>query len=308
MTIRIGANPLCWMNSDIPSLGAHIPVEQCVSEVSLIGYKGVELEDPLRKALQFNSSILEERNLELIGGWHSTKLLENDLSEEKKRLDEHLNFLQSHGSSLVILADCSFAKHRDPNKGLSKRPLLEADEWKLLCEGIEALAEHTEERGMKTAYHHHMGTIVQSEEDIEKLMKGTRKLGLLFDTGHLIYAGANPQNVLEKHFKRITHVHAKNVRFSILKTLLKNDSSFLQAILKGVFTVPGDSGVNDDDGLNFSSLVQKLLAGDYKGWLVMEAEQNPAEANPLQYARVGYQYLHYLLSKSRLHGNMKILV
>ncbi|MFT4552072.1 MAG: inosose dehydratase [Chlamydiales bacterium] len=301
MPIRIGANPLCWMNSDIPSLGADIPVDQCVSEVALIGYKGIELEDPLRKALQKMPSILQDRNLELIGGWHSTNLLENDILTEKSRLKEHLDFLQSQGSSLAIIGECSYATHRNPDTGLSKRPVLETDEWQRLCEGLEALAEYVEERGMKTAYHHHMGTVVQSEEDINKLMDKTSKLGLLLDTGHLAYAQANLKSVLEKHINRVTHVHAKNIRFGVLKELLAKDSSFPEAILEGVFTVPGENGYDDTDGLNFLKLVQQLVEMEYDGWLVMEAEQDPAKAHPLTYARIGYQYLHYLLSKALLY-------
>lgn len=306
MPIRIGANPLCWMNSDIPSLGAHIPVDQCVSEVALIGYKGIELEDPLRKALRETPSILRDRNLELIGGWHSTNLLENDVLTEKDRLKEHLDFLQSQGSSLAIVAECSHATHRNSETGLSKRPVLEADEWARLCRGLESLAEYAEERGMKTAYHHHMGTVVQSEEDIDRLMHGSRKLGLLFDTGHLVYAQANPKSVLEKHINRVTHVHAKNIRFGVLKELLEKDSSFPEAILSGVFTVPGENGYDDTDGLNFSPFVQQLVEAGYDGWLVMEAEQDPAIAHPLTYARIGYQYLHYLLSKALLVCDVEV--
>jgi len=300
MTIRIGANPLCWMNSDIPSLGSEIPVEQCISEVALIGYSGVELEDPLRKVLQMSSEILEDRNVELIGGWYGCNLLENQLSVEIKMFKDHLQFLKRHGSSLAIIADVSGSVHRDPAMPLSQRPILEMDQWKHLCMGLDALATYASEWGVKTAYHPHMGTVVQTEEEVDRLMLGTRELGLLFDTGHLIYSGSNTQILLEKHLDRVNHFHAKNVRFSVLERMLKEDCSFPDAILSGVFTVPGDNDYDDDDGLDFYPLVRLLVQGNYTGWLVMEAEQDPSIANPLSYARLGYQHLQFLLSKANL--------
>jgi inosose dehydratase len=300
MSLRIAANPLSWMNSDIPSLGESIPTEQCISEIALIGYKAVELEDPLRKALKTTPLMLQQKNLELLGGWHSCFLMENSLENELARFKEHLEFLQSHGSSLAIIAECSGSVHRESSVSLSQRPSLQEKDWESLCSKLDTLTRCAHEYQMDLAYHHHMGTLIQDEADIDRLMAGTRELGLLLDTGHLLYAGASPDRVLEKHFNRVNHCHMKNIRCSVLRQMLERDKSFPDAILSGVFTVPGDNGYADDDGFDFFPIIRSLSEGDYDGWIVMEAEQDPAIAHPFSYARLGYQHLQYLVSKASL--------
>ncbi len=298
--IRIGVNPLFWMNSDIPSLGEHIPVEQGLSEAALIGYAGVELEDAMRTPLTQTPALLRQRSLELVGGWHSTFLLKNDFEQERQRLIEHLQFLKAFGSDLVILAECSGSIHREPKTPLSKRPSLDKDGWQRLCHGLERLVEIATDHGMRTAYHHHMGTVVQTEHDIDKLINSTTHLQLLFDTGHLVYAGADILSVWEKHSSRVGHIHLKNVRYPRLNAQLRDGASFTDSILAGVFTVPGDNGSEDNEGLEFLPLMKALVRARYRGWLVIEAEQDPRLAHPFAYARLGYQTARYLLSKAEM--------
>ena len=298
--IWIGVNPLSWMNSDIPALGEHITVEQTLSEIALIGYQGVELEDKMRKALLKRPNLLKERELCLIGGWHSTFLLENSFEDELDSLQRHLDFLQQHGADVAILAECSGSIQRDHKTGLSARPTLEEDQWKRLAEGLEAFAQLVAQRNMVSAYHQHMGTVVQSSQDVDQLMARTESLGLLFDVGHLVFAGADPLQVLHKHLSRITHVHLKNVRLPRMRELLDRDGSFPEAVLDGVFTVPGDNGLENDEGVHFYPFVLELVRAGYKGWMVMEAEQDPSEANPIAYAGLGQQAMNYWLAKAEM--------
>jgi len=153
MTIRIGVNPLSWINSDIPSLGAHIPVEQCIAEAALIGFPGIELEDPIRASLEISPRVLEDRNMQLVAGWHGTFVLENDLRQEKQRLLEHIQLLKRWGGRVVNLSECSYAVHRDPSIPLADRPTLKKVQWNKLCTGLEALDAICRENGMVSAYH-----------------------------------------------------------------------------------------------------------------------------------------------------------
>lgn len=303
MKIQVGCNPLSWMNSDIPSLGSHIPVEQCVSEIALIGYRGVELEDGLREGLYLNPNLLSDRNLQLVAGWHGTELLHNEFNTEMQRLMVHMHYLQQHGGHVVNLAEVSRSIHRDPNSRLSDRPTLSESEWQHLALGLDRLSLFIRGQGMVPAYHHHMGTVVQSGRDIDMLMARTHHLGLLLDTGHLVYAGADPMQVLAKHGHRVVHVHAKNVRLSSLREKLIHAAPFTDAVLSGVFTVPGDNGPEDRDGIDFFPVIRGLTALNYSGWVIMEAEQDPSVAHPYSYAKLGYQTLQALLSQVQLyHG------
>lgn len=293
--IKIGVSPLSWMNSDMPELGSHIPVEKCLLDASLIGYQGVELEDPFRKIIDRFPALLKEHNLSLVAGWHSTFLLENGYEKELESLKKHMELLASLGSSIVNLAECSGAVHRE-ERGLSERPKLAEGKLKKLSEGLEKLAEHLEKEGFKSAYHHHMGTVIQDGKDIGFLMDHTETLGLLFDTGHLRYSGEKPLAVLEKHIDRVTHVHCKNVRGSILQEKIQKDHPFFQAIVEGAFTVPGDTSDHHEDYfIDFQAIIHQLKEQGYSGWVVMEAEQDPRVADSYTYAKLGYDTLQSLI-------------
>ncbi len=289
--IKLGISPLSWMNSDIPSLGSHIAVEHCLSEAALIGYRGVELEDPFRKVMDRLPKLLQDRGLTCVAGWHSTFLLQNPLEQELESLKSHCDTLSKIGSGIVNLADCSYAVHRQPGTPLSKRPKLNDDEVKQLGEKLDTLAEHLRREGFTSSYHHHMGTVIQDAHDIDRLMKATETLGLLFDSGHLFFAGNDPLAVLQKHIGRITHVHYKNIRHSILQQKFEDDSDFFSAIIDGAFTVPGDES---DGTLDFGSITKTLCQNDYSGWIVVEAEQDPNKAEPFHYAKLGYSSVNRL--------------
>jgi len=283
-SIRIGVNPLSWMNSDFPHLNA-APVEQCLQEASEIGYEGVELENPFREVMSELPEMLHRAHLFLAAGWHSTYLLDKGVEYSLDALQKHLDLLKFLGAKVVNLGECSRSVHRKQGVPLSTRPILNEKEKDQLAEGLEKLAERTEEEGMISAYHPHMGTVVQTGEEVQALMERTSKLGLLLDTGHLFYAGADPLAVQENFQKRITHVHFKNIRKKILDKLIDQDSDFLSAVLQGAFTVPGDP----EGSYDFAPVIDRLKKGGYTGWIIMEAEQDPSTADPYTYAEMGYK-------------------
>ncbi|NGX42693.1 MAG: hypothetical protein K940chlam7_00977, partial [Chlamydiae bacterium] len=214
-------------------------------------------------------------------------------------LEEHMDLLERLQGEVVVLSECSWAVHQERETPLSQRPTVEDEkEWSRLCDGLEQMAQRVRERGFVSAYHHHMGTVIQTKEDIDKLMQQTRTLGLLLDTGHLAYAEADPLGVLREHISRVTHVHCKSVRPSVLRQKLKEDSSFFSAVVDGVFTVPGDKEQpSSEEAIDFAQVIKTLVAADYSGWVVMEAEQDPSKADPFTYAQLGYETLHSLLTQ-----------
>ena len=289
MAVKLGINPLTWSNDDMPELGGATPLETCLSEAKLAGYGGVELGNKFPRQAEALRPILAGHGLALVSGWYSSRLLERSVEEEKKAVDAHLRLLAALGCKVMVYAEVSRCVHGDRSTSLSRRPVLAANEWKRFGESLAAMGRHLQQHGLRLAYHHHMGTVVQSEADIDAMMAHTGpEVGLLLDTGHLTYAGGNPAAVARRHAARIAHVHCKDVRLPVLAGALERDSSFLDAVLDGVFTVPGDGGVD------YAAVLPVLAKAGYSGWLVVEAEQDPAKAHPLTYARMGRENLSAL--------------
>lgn len=284
MNIRIGINPLTWSNDDMPELGGDTPLETCLREAREAGYCGVELGNKFPREPQALKSALDPHELALVSGWYSGQLLLRSAAEEIAAVEAHRALLESVGSKILIFAEVSRANHCNRRSPLSQRPVLTDSEWVGFSRALTEVAEHLEKSGMQLVYHHHMGTVVQSEAEIDRLMSTTPPaVKLLLDTGHLTYAGGDPVRVAERWASRIAHVHCKDVRAKVLARVLDQDLPFLEAVLEGVFTVPGDGSV-DYDGV-----FQKLAHANYRGWLVVEAEQDPARAHPLTYAKMGFE-------------------
>ncbi|HXF55425.1 MAG TPA: myo-inosose-2 dehydratase [Hyphomicrobiaceae bacterium] len=293
MSIRIGANPIGWSNDDLPELGGDTPLEVCLKEAKEAGFAGMELGRKFPRKAPALKKALEPFGLACVSGWYSAELLKRDAKAELKALKPHLGLLKAMGSKVLVFAETSNTVHTDRKVPLSKRPVLAADAWRELGRRMTEVAEHTLENGVRLVYHHHMGTVVQSADDIERLMTVTGSaVHLLLDTGHATWAGANPIALARRYKDRIAHVHAKDVRKDIMHWARLADVSFLDAVIAGVFTVPGD-GMVDFPG------VLKELKG-YAGWIVVEAEQDPAKAEPLTYARLGYKNLRQALRKAGL--------
>ncbi len=284
MTVRLGTNPIAWSNDDLRDLGGATSLDTCLSEARLAGFEGIELGHKFPRDAAELRPILERHDLALVSGWYSARLLERDEAAEWEAMQPHLRLLQALGCSVLILAETSNAIHGDRAARLSTRPELSNAQWSLFAARLTALADAAAAEGMAIAYHHHMGSVVQSETEIDRLMAQTGpSLHLLLDTGHAVFAGADPVALARRHRGRIAHVHCKDVRQAVLSEAQRNDRSFLDSVVAGVFTVPGD-GVVD-----FPAVLAELSG--YDGWLVVEAEQDPAKAHPLSYARMGHANL-----------------
>ncbi len=289
MPLRIGANPIGWSNDDLRTLGGDTPLETCLAEARSVGFEGMELGHKFPREPQALRVVLAPFNLACISGWWSGALLSRDADAELEAMRPHLDLLRAMGSDVLVFAETTGAIHGEIDTPLSRRPTLPPDAWTGLGARLTALADATARNGIRLVYHHHMGTVVQSEADIHALMAATGPaVGLLLDTGHATWGGADPASLAARYRDRIWHVHAKDVRRDIRARADAEDWSFLHAVIEGVYTVPGD-------GLVDYRAVFAALPG-YDGWVVIEAEQDPARANPLLYARKGYAHLCEVLA------------
>ncbi len=282
MTIRIGANPIGWSNDDLRTLGGDTPLETCLAEAKQAGFDGMELGHKFPREAGALKAALAPYDLDCVSGWWSAELLTRDADAEMAALRPHLDLLKAMGSMVLVIAETSNAIHGDIAAPLSTRPHL-AD-WKEWGKRLTDVAERVESEGVRLVYHHHMGTIVQSEADIDAMMSASgQAVHLLLDTGHAIWGGADPVALARRWRQRISHVHAKDVRADVMARAEAGDWSFLHSVVEGVYTVPGD-------GIVDYVSVFKALPG-YSGWVVVEAEQDPAKANPLAYAKLGHANL-----------------
>ena len=283
MAVRIGINPLTWTNDDMPELGGETPLETCLAEAKEAGFEGVELGHKFPRRADHLRPILARHGLDLVSGWYSARLLERSAADEMAAVADHLDLLADMGCRTMVFAEVSGCVHGDRATPVSRRPRLAAERWTGFGERLTEVAGRLAERGVGMAYHPHMGTVVETEEEIDRLMTVTGDaVGLLLDAGHLVYSGGDPVAVARRHGRRINHVHCKDVRPDILERARAADMSFLDSVLDGVFTVPGDGCIP------FAGVFGALASHGYGGWLVVEAEQDPAKAHPLTYARMGH--------------------
>jgi inosose dehydratase len=290
MSVRIGTNPIAWSNDDMPELGGETPLEVCLTEARQAGYVGMEMGGKFPKDPAVLRFILERHGLALISGWYSGELLNRSAEEEITAVQSHLDLLAAMGCKVMVYAETTGTVQNQRARPLSSRPRAEAGHWTDYGRRLTQVAEHFLEQGVQMAFHHHMGTVVETEEEVDRLMESTGEaVGLLLDTGHATFAGIDPLTLVRRYGSRINHVHCKDVRLDRLERAKAQDLSFMDAVVDGVFTVPGDGGVD------FKAVLTALKEARYKGdWLVVEAEQDPAKAHPLTYAKKGYQTLSRL--------------
>ena len=283
--IQFGTNPIAWANDDDQSIGANIPTARILDEAGRqIGFDGIENGHRWPDEPEALRALLAEYGLKFISGWYSTELLLRSVEDEIAACQHHLAKLKHNGCKVMIVCETSNAIHGDAAKPVNDRPVLSVDEMVAFGAKLEAFAAYLAGEGVTLVYHHHMGTIVESSEEIDALMAATGPhTHLLFDAGHCTFGGGDPVAVLTKHAARVRHFHAKNIRPAITAKVRAEGWSFLQGVVGGAFTVPGDQ----EGGVDFVPLLKILADHKYDGWIVIEAEQNPDERNPLLYQTLG---------------------
>ncbi len=297
--VKIGINPISWMNDDQPSLGGETPLETALSEGAEIGYRGFELGNKFPKEPAALRAVLGKYNLECISGWYSGRLAHagRTVEQEIEAVGPHLRLLAENGATVMVYGEVADAIQGEAQP-LYKRPrFTSAAQWQAYADKMTAFAGYTLQHGVRLSYHHHMGAYVESPDDVDQLMALTGpELGLLFDSGHMTFGGGDAVAVLRKHIGRVSHVHCKDVRPAVTKMARNANWTFLQSVMNGAFSVPGDGCID------FAGVLQLLYQHDYRGWLVVEAEQDPAVAPSYQYAQMGFEHLQKLVRQIEQAG------
>ena len=286
--IKLGIAPIAWTNDDMPDLGSENTFEQCVSEMALAGFEGCEVGNKYPKDTAVLKKALDMRGLQIANQWFSSFVLTQPMEKVEKDFIAQCEFLKAMGAKRIGASEQSFSIQGQMNTPVfDAKYVMNDGEWDKFAKGMNRLGEIANSMGIKLVYHHHMGTVVQTAEEIDRMMDMTDpdKFALLYDTGHLAYCGQDYLAVLKKYAKRIAHVHLKDVRPEVVEKVKKEKLSFLQGVRAGAFTVPGDGCID------FASVFDELDKSGYEGWMIVEAEQDPAKANPLEYALKARDYI-----------------
>ncbi|EHP0460758.1 myo-inosose-2 dehydratase [Staphylococcus pseudintermedius] len=287
--IKYACAPIAWTNDDLPELGKENSFEQCISEMALAGYEGTEIGNKYPKDAEVLKSYLKPRNLSVASAWLSLYLTTKPYEETEKSFIDHMNFLKALGAKVIVVSEQGKSIQGDINCPLFKfKPTFNDEEWKKLIDGLHRFGSIARDNGMKIVYHHHMGTGVQTTEEIKRLMDATdpKLVSLLYDTGHLHFSGEDVFEIFKTYKERIHHIHFKDTCGAIIERVKKEKLSFLEAVKQGAFTVPGDGDID------FKPILEMIQESDYAGWIVVEAEQDPAVANPFVYAKKAKEYIN----------------
>lgn len=289
-TVHLGIAPIGWCNDDMPELGAENTFRQTVSEMALAGFTGCEIgnkypSDPAELKAQ-----LDLRGMRIASRWFSSFLITRPYEEVEAEFIRELEFLAAVGANRINVSEQSYSIQGQMDTPIltgNHKHVMDEREWDLLCGGLDKLGKAAADRGFRLCFHHHMGTVVQTAEETDRMMAGTdsRYVFLCYDTGHFTFAGEDPLTMLKKYVDRVGHVHLKDMRLPVVEEARKNHWSFLQAVRNGAFTVPGDGNVD------FDPVFKVLSDAGYQGWLLVEAEQDPAKADPLLYAQKARAYI-----------------
>ena len=288
--VKIGINPISWSNDDLPSLGGETSLEVALTEGKTIGYQGFELGNKFPRESVALRNVLAAHGLALVSGWYSGRLARRSVDEEIAAVAPHLKLLADNGAKVMVYGEVADSIQGAPRPLYMRPRFFKQEEWVAYGERLTVFARHTLAHGVRLAYHHHMGAYVETPADVDALMAHTGpEVGLLFDTGHMSFGGGDPQTMLAKHIGRVCHVHCKDVRPDVIRMARNRNWSFLDAVINGAFTVPGDGAIA------FAPLIEQLRARGYQGWLVVEAEQDPSVAPSFSFADAGYRHLRALV-------------
>lgn len=297
MTVKIGISLVAWQNDDLPELTKDYTTEGAMEDAAKIGYSGVERGRRMPADTEGLHDYLDRYGVALCGGWCSGNLMVATVEEEREAIRQQVEQFAALDAPCIVYAECSNSIQGAQDTPVSRRPKLTRDEVMSYAAKLSEVAKWARDKGVDLSYHHHMGAMVQDAEDIDWLMEGSSDdLTLLYDTGHLHFAGADPVAVLDKWGHRVHHVHFKDVRQPVLDWVNAEDKSFLDGVAAGVYSVPGDS----EGCIDFQAITDKLKTMDYKGWIVVEAEQDPAKAPPFEYSKLGFDHITQICGRSGL--------
>lgn len=286
--VLVGIAPIAWTNDDIPELGRENSFEQCISEAALAGFQGTEVGNKYPRDPKVLGHYMEVRGLKIASAWFSAFLTTGTYEDTEKAFLAHRDFLYELGARVIVVSEQGHSIQGQPDTPVFEAKYIMNDqEWERLTDGLNRLGQQAAQKGMKLVYHHHMGTVVQTSEEVRRLMEETdpKWVYLLFDSGHLAYSGEDELAILKKYIGRVAHVHLKDIRPEVVKRVRKDHHSFLDGVRMGAFTVPGDGCIS------FKPIFDELSKAGYEGWLLVEAEQDPAAANPFEYALKAREYI-----------------
>lgn len=286
--VKLGIAPIAWTNDDMPDLGSENTFEQCISEMALAGFTGCEVGNKYpRDDIPALKKALSLRNMQICNAWFSSFLLTKPYDEVEKDFTDHISFLKEMGARVVGISEQSYSIQGTDKSVFKDKYIMNDDEWTRLCDGVNRLGKVAKDMGIYLTYHHHMGTVVQTAAEIDRLMENTdpELFSLLYDSGHLAYCGEDYIGVLKKYANRVKHVHLKDIRPEVIDKVKKENLSFLEGVRLGTFTVPGDGAID------FGPIFDILADSGYEGYVLVEAEQDPAKANPFEYALKARKYI-----------------
>ena len=287
--VKLGIAPIAWTNDDMPDLGKENTFEQCVSEMALAGFTGSEVGNKYPRDTEALKKALQLRGMEICNQWFSCFLLTKPFEEVEREFRNQLSYLKTMGAKIIGVSEQSYSV-----QGMVDTPIfghkyvMSDEEWEVFCKGLNRLGKIAkEEYGISLTFHHHMGTVVQDEAEVDRMMENTDSeyVSLLFDTGHFAYCGVSPLKMVKKYTGRIKHVHLKDIRKEVVEKVKAEKLSFLDGVRLGTFTVPGDGCIDYDP------IFKVLEVSGYEGYMLVEAEQDPAKANPLEYAIKARKYI-----------------
>ena len=298
MSVKIGISPIAWQNDDLPDLTAAYSMEQALREARAIGYSGVERGRRMPQDTAGLRKFLAANDLALCGGWCSGNLMVSSVAEEIRAIGRQVEQFVELDAPCLVYAECSNTIQGDRAMPVNHRPKLSRDAVMAYGAKLSELAKWMADQGLVLAYHHHMGSMIEDQDNIDWLMAASSdEVTLLYDTGHLHFGGADIMATLDKWGHRVAHVHFKDVRADVTRRIRAENGSFLDAVIAGAFTVPGDP----EGCIDFQAVTDALKRMDFTGWIVVEAEQDPAKAPPLEYSRLGYEHIVEICARSGLH-------
>ena len=286
MKAKLGIAPIAWWTDDLAELSDDVSLEECLRQASVAGFTGMETGRRFPMDPAVLGPILKQYGISVCGGWFSGLLLDGDIEVEKERIAAQMALFKAMNAPCIVYGETARTVQGDRSKPLATKPKLSEDEIKIYARKMTEFGEWCADQGMPLSYHHHMAAAIETEEELDLFMKHSGAgIPLLFDAGHMAFAGGDVLRVIDKHHKRISHVHTKDVRMGVINALDRTKESFLDAVIKGAFTVPGDGS------LDFEAIVKKLASHGYEGWFVVEAEQDPVKSPPLEMAKIGHKEL-----------------